>query len=90
VRAVWPAHPDDGDGLFVGTHEGCQLWFIDSAGGAHLVLDGARNAHAGDNEPFDTPGRKVSELRSVALDGRGNVIIVEDDRGFVRMIERRE
>jgi hypothetical protein len=89
VRAVWPAHPDDGDGFFVGTHEGCQVWFIDGAGIAHLFLDGSRNAHAGDGQPFDSPGRKVSELRSITLDSRGNVITVDDDRGFVRMVRRK-
>jgi hypothetical protein len=88
VRAVFPAHPDDGGGFFAGTHEGCQLWFIDSTGVAHLFLDGAKDAHAGVGEEFDTPGKKVSELRSVTLDGAGNVIVVDDDRGFVRLIDR--
>ncbi len=89
VRAVWPAHPADGGGFFVGTHEGCQLWFVDAAGLAHLFVDGARNAHAGDGEPYSTAGKKLSELRSVTLDGQGNVIIVDNDRGFVRLVERR-
>jgi hypothetical protein len=88
VRAVFPAHPDDGGGFFLGTHEGCQLWFVDSTGVAHLFLDGEKDAHAGVDEPFDSPGKKVSELRSVTLDGQGNVIVVDDDRGFVRLIER--
>ncbi len=89
VRAVWPAHPDDGGGFFLGTHEGCQLWFVDPAGVAHLFLDGEKNAHGGVGEPFDSPGKKVSELRSVTLDASGNVLVVDDDRGFVRLIERR-
>lgn len=89
VRAVWPAHRDDGGGYFLGTHEGCQLWFIDSAGIAHLFLDGAKDAHGGVGEPYDTPGEKLSELRSLTLDGDGNLLIVDDDRGFVRLVERR-
>jgi hypothetical protein len=88
VRAVWPAHPDDGEGFFLGTHEGCQVWFVDSAGRLRRFLDGARTAHAGDGEHFATPGAKVSEIRSVALDRAGNVIVVENDRGFVRRVER--
>lgn len=88
VRAVWPAHPDDGGGFFAGTHEGCQLWFIDSAGLAHLFVDGARNVHGGDGEPYNSPGKKLSELRSVTLDAAGNVLVVDDDRGFVRRIAR--
>ena len=89
VRAVWPAHPADGAGFFAGTHQGCQLWFIDAAGRAHLFLDGERGAHGGVGEPSSTPGKKLSELRSVTLDAAGNLLIVDDDRGFVRVVERR-
>ncbi len=89
VRAVWPASPSDGGGFFLGTHEGCQLWFVDAAGIAHLFLDGEQDAHAGIGESFDTPGKKVSELRSVTLDAAGNIIIVDDDRGFVTRVERK-
>lgn len=89
VRAVWPATPADGGGFFLGTHEGCQLWFVDSAGVAHLFVDGEKDAHAGIGEGFDTPGKKVSEMRSVALDTEGNILIVDDDRGFVTRIERK-
>jgi len=89
VRAVWPAHPDDGGGFFAGTHEGCQLWFIDAGGVARLFLDGQKDAHAGVGEAFDTPGKKVSEMRSVSLDAAGNVYIVDDDLGYVRVVARR-
>ncbi|MCX5745299.1 MAG: hypothetical protein NT062_22715 [Proteobacteria bacterium] len=89
LRAVWPAHPGDGGGFFAGTHEGCQLWFVDAKGIAHVFLDGKKDAHAGNGEPFDSPGAKVSELRSVSLDAAGNVYVVDDDRGFVRMVERK-
>jgi hypothetical protein len=89
VRAVWPANAADGGGFFLGTHEGCQLWFVDAAGIAHLFVDGEKDAHAGIGEAFDTPGKKLSEMRSVTLDGTGNVIIVDDDRGFVTRIERK-
>lgn len=41
-RAVWPAHPDDGDGFFVGTHEGSAIWFVDEHGRAHRFLADAR------------------------------------------------
>jgi hypothetical protein len=89
VRAVWPAYAEDGGGFFAGTHEGCQLWFIDRAGVAHLFLDGEKDAHAGVGEAWDTPGKKVSELRSVTVDTKGNVIVVDDDRGFVRSVQRK-
>ena len=89
VRAVWPAFADDGGGFFAGTHEGCQLWFIDASGVAHLFLDGAKDAHAGIGEAWNTPGKKVSEMRSVTVDTHGNVILVDDDRGFVRSVQRK-
>ncbi len=55
----------------------------------HLFLDGAPDAHSGDGAHFQTPGAKVSEVRSVTVDYAGNVIITENDAGFVRMVERR-
>ncbi len=88
VRAVWPAAAADGGGFFAGTHEGCQLWFIDAAGIAHIFLDGEKDAHAGIGAAFDTPGKKLSELRSVTLDSAGNVIIVDDDVGYVSRVNR--
>jgi hypothetical protein len=88
VRAVWPAHPGDGGGFFAGTHEGSQLWFVDAAGIAHLFVDGAKGAHDGDGEAYNTAGAKLSELRSVTLNSKGDVLIVESDEGFVRRVER--
>jgi sugar lactone lactonase YvrE len=89
VRAVWPAVAADGGGFFAGTHEGCQLWFIDASGVAHLFLDGAKDAHAGVGEEWSTPGKKVSEMRSVTIAPDGDVILVDDDRGFVRSVQRK-
>ncbi|MBN1654502.1 MAG: hypothetical protein JXA30_12090 [Deltaproteobacteria bacterium] len=85
ARAVW-FH--ESGGFFVGLHEGCQLWYVDTKGYAHLFLEGARNAHAGDGDRYDTPGAKVSELRSVSLDHSGNLLIVETDEGYVRKVDR--
>ena len=88
VRAVWPAASTDGGGFVAGTHAGCQLWVIDAAGLAPLFVDGEKTAHAGIGDAFDTPGKKLSELRSVTLDTAGNVIIVDDDVGYVTRVER--
>ena len=86
ARAVWPR---SSGGFFVGTHEGCQIWYVDSEGVAHVFIDGARGAHSGDGEAYDSPGPKVSELRSVALDSAENLIIVENDVGYVRVVRRK-
>ena len=61
---------------------------MDTGGIIHLFIDGTRGAHAGDGEPFDSPGEKLSEIRSVALDRRGNLLITENDIGFVRIVFR--
>lgn len=83
-RAI--AFTDDG-GFFVGTHEGNQLWWVAPEGTLHLFLDGGDNhAHGGDGRYFRSPGKKVSEVRSVALDRAGNVLVVENDYGYVRKV----
>jgi hypothetical protein len=74
-------------GYFVPEHNGSRIWYIDPAGIIHLWLNGAAgNYHTGDGEWFHTPGFKVSKVRSVATDRRGNLIIVENDYGYVRRI----
>ena len=68
---------------------GSQVWYVDTAGIIHLFLDGSpSDAHAGDGEPFDAPGLKVSEVRGISLDRDGNVIITEHDCGYVRKVVR--
>ncbi len=83
-RAVWPW----GGGFFVGTHAGSRVWYVDADGEARLFLDGEKgdSVHGGDGEPWDAPGKKVSEVRSVAVAPDGAVLVVENDRGFVRRI----
>jgi len=86
VRALWPVPTG---GFLVGTHRGSQLWYIDTAGYIHLLLNGNRNgAHAGDGTWFYNPAQaRVSEIRGVTMDHQGNLLITENDIGFVRKIE---
>lgn len=86
VRGVWFL---DDNSYFVATHEGSQIWYIDVLGNIHLFLDGkdGDRYHSGDGENYKTPGFKISEPRSVSMDNKGNVLIVENDKGFVRKIE---
>ena len=60
--------------------------YVDPSGIVHIFVDGVLGAHAGDGQWFYTPGPKISEARSVSMDARGNILIVENDVGFVRMI----
>ena len=88
VRAVW-FYPDGS--FLVGTHEGSQVWYIDTTGTINLFLDGMEDddCYAGDGENFLTPGKKISKVKSVSIDYEGNVLIVENDQGHVRKVYRR-
>lgn len=86
VRGVWFL---DDNSYFLATHEGSQVWYVDNNGRIYLFLDG-RNGdeyHSGDGENYQTPGFKISEARSVTVDYEGNVLITENDLGFVRKIQ---
>ena len=86
VRAVWCLPTG---AFFVATHRGSQVWYIDTAGYIHLFLNGNRNgAHAGDGTWFYNPAEaRVSEVRAVTLDHKGNLLITENDVGYVRKVE---
>lgn len=86
VRAVWRL---ENGGYILGTHDGCQVWHVDSRGIARVFLDGSPGSHSGDGEHFRTPGKKVAQVRGLTIDAAGNIIITEHDAGFIRMIERR-
>ncbi len=85
VRGIW-FHPRDG--YFLVTHKGGQVWFVDQRGIIHLFLDGGKDGqHAGDGERFLSKGKKISEPRAISADNQGNVIITENDAGYIRMIK---
>jgi hypothetical protein len=85
VRSIWPlAH----GGHLLLTHDGSQLWYMDSGGTIRLLLNGAgARTHSGDGWFFYTPEPKISEGRSVTVDYSGNIIITESDWGYVRRIQ---
>lgn len=86
VRGVW--FYSDGSYLLA-THEGSRIWYVDTLGIIYLFLDGLKgdSYHSGDGEYFKTVGYKISEARSVTMDYKGNILITENDRGFIRKIE---
>ena len=59
---------------------------MDTAGIIRVFVQGAPGAHSGDGANYNTPGPKISEVRSVALDRDGNMLITESDSGFVRKV----
>lgn len=88
VRGIWLA---DNGGYFLATHAGGQIWFVDPNGIIHLFLDGGDlNQHSGDAQNYQSAGKKISEPRAISLDPKGNIIITENDLGFIRKITRKE
>ena len=61
---------------------------MDTAGYVHLLLNGYRNdVHAGDNTWFYNPNEyRVSKCRAVTMDYEGDLLITENDMGFVRKV----
>ena len=86
VRAVWLL---PSGAFFVATHRGSQVWYVDTAGYIHLFLNGNRNgAHAGDGTWFyNLTEARVSECRAITMDYDGNLLITENDVGYVRKVE---
>ena len=84
VRGVWLMPPG---GYLLATHEGSQVLYVDTAAIIHVFVNGTAGAHSGDGLWFHSDGNKISEVRSVSLDYRGNILITENDSGFVRRID---
>lgn len=88
VRGVWFLEDNS---YFLATHEGSQVWYVDTSGIAHVFINGKEGDknHSGDGENFRTPGNKVSEVRAVTVDYQGNVLITENDKGYIRKVSKR-
>jgi hypothetical protein len=75
---------------FLATDGGSQVWYVDLDGYIHLFVNGsdAFAAHAGDGYWFyDKPTLpKLSKVRQITLDHQGNLLITENDLGFVRKV----
>ena len=89
VRGIWFMEDQS---YLLATHEGSQIWYVDPSGIINLLLDGrdGDEYHSGDGEHFQYPGYKISEARGVSVDYEGNIIITENDLGFIRKIAKRQ
>lgn len=87
VRGVWVLEDNS---YFLATHEGSQVWYVDTAGVAYLFINGKEGDkyHTGDGEHFRTSGYKVSEVRAITADYQGNLLITENDLGFIRRLNK--
>jgi sugar lactone lactonase YvrE len=86
VRGVW--QPPVG-GYFLATDYGAQFLYVDKAGIIHIFVNGLADTHAGDGQWFynNPSAPKFGQLRSVSMDNQGNLLIVENDIGYVRRID---
>ena len=85
VRGVWLVPTG---GYLLATHEGSQVLYVDPAGILHIFVDGLPTGiHSGDGQWFHSAGPKVSEVRAVSMDNKGNILITENDYGYVRRID---
>jgi len=75
-------------GYLLATHRDDQVWYVDTTGIIHLLVDGAGDVHNGDGLPLSSPGEKISEPRAVTLAPNGDLIITENDAGFIRLVPR--
>ncbi len=81
---------DTTGGYYVATHRDSDVWYVDTEGIISLLVPGDRNdnTHGGDGQPLTVPGDKISEPRAVAVGPNRELIITENDRGFVRVVPR--
>ncbi|HUR47420.1 MAG TPA: hypothetical protein VMZ27_16170, partial [Candidatus Saccharimonadales bacterium] len=79
----------NGAGYFIGEHDGNRIWYIDAAGIIHLWMNGNSTGTTprGDGQWFYNPSTpKLTKVRSVTMDRHGNLIIMENNYGFVRRV----
>jgi len=84
VRGV--AFNPDGS-YFLATHRGGDIWFVDTDDMIHMLIEGDDNhTHAGDGLPLTSPGLKISEPRAITIAPNGDLLITENDYGYVRVV----
>jgi hypothetical protein len=83
VRGVWFLPTD---GYLLALQYANQISYVDPAGLIYTLVNGATNYHSGDGQFFYSPGYKISTAKSVTMDRPGNILIVENEVGYVRRI----
>jgi hypothetical protein len=85
VRGIWFLPTG---GYFLTTDAACQLWYVDTSGYIHRLLNGFPGAHAGDGAwvYYNPPQAKMSNGKQITMDYDGNLILTESEYGYVRKI----
>jgi hypothetical protein len=85
VRGIW--QPPIG-GYFLVNDYSAQIVYVDVTGILHLLLNGNNDDHAGDGGWFYSPTSYfIGQGRSITMDNEGDLIIVENDTGYVRKVD---
>ena len=85
VRGIWFMPTG---AYFLATDNGSQVWYVDTSGYIHLFLDGDFSSHSGDGSWFYDPATpKVSKVRQITMDYDGNLIVTENDAGYIRKVQ---
>ena len=81
---------DTTGGYYLGTHRASDVWYVDSQSVIHMLIEGDRNndTHGGDGQPLTTAGLKVSEPRAVTLGPNRELLVTENDGGYIRRVPR--
>jgi hypothetical protein len=76
-------------GMFVATQKGSHVWYIDTAGIIHKAMDcsATGSVNAGNDQPWTTPGVKMSEPRAISLAPNGDLLITASDFGQIRVVK---
>ena len=78
-------------GFFLATQKGSHIWYVDTGGIIHKIIDCDPTANpvynAGNNELYSTPGIKMNEPRAISIAPNGDLIITASDHGQIRVIK---
>jgi hypothetical protein len=76
---------------FLATHQGGDIWYVDTFGYIHLFIQGrgAKDLVLGEGNAMPiTAFEAISEPRSVVVAPNGGILIVSNDSGVVRRVTR--
>ena len=74
---------------FLCTHRASQVWFVDTQGIIWQIINGSNSheIHDGDGQTLaNTNLLKISEPRAVTLAPNGDLIVTENDDGYIRRV----
>jgi len=81
-------HPSGG--FFLATHNGGDVWYVDTDGYIHMVIEGNNsNTSLGGSIPVpttSTDGIVLASIRSITVALNGDLLIACNDAGFIRRV----